>query len=113
MLAPAVVDEIQEMLRSGRLSQREIARRLDVSRGTVNAIARGKRRPGPDRRVNGSHQVLPPAGREERCPGCGGMVRMPCLMCRVRAIRERQRQCPPGARRAERHLGASSRNCET
>ena len=44
MIATALVEEIRHMLREGRLSQREIAKRLGVSRGTVNAIASGRRR---------------------------------------------------------------------
>ncbi len=43
MITATVVDEIRRMLREGRLSQRKIAVRIGVSRGTVNAIALGKR----------------------------------------------------------------------
>jgi transcriptional regulator with XRE-family HTH domain len=42
MIATTVVDEIRRLLRQGRLSQRKIASRIGVSRGTVNAIALGK-----------------------------------------------------------------------
>ena len=81
MLAPATVGEIRLLLAEGGLSQREIARRLGVSRGSVNAIARGKRTDGAD--------FVCPSGPVERCPGCGCMVQMPCLACRIRAMRER------------------------
>jgi len=43
MLALAVVEEIERLLQEGTLSQRKIARRLNVSRGTVAAIASGQR----------------------------------------------------------------------
>ncbi len=86
MIAASVVWAIQELLNEGKLSQRKIARRLGVSRGTVSGIARGKRRrppmlPGPPKEwfFDSSAQPI-------RCPGCGGMVRMPCLLCHVRYI---------------------------
>ena len=78
------------MLRKERLSQRKIAAALGVSRGTVNAIALGRR---IDRRAGTSHDdsgFTPPTGRHKRCPGCGGLVQMPCLLCYLR-------QPPPGA----------------
>ena len=87
MIAQSVVNEIRDLLAVGELSQRNIARRLGVSRGTVNAIARGKR---PDYRPprRGDDDFVPPSGIPKRCPGCGGMVQTPCLLCRVRGIKE-------------------------
>ncbi len=85
MIATAVVDEIQRLLRQGELSQRRIASRIGVSRGTVNAIALGRRtdRPaGPRREESG---FIAPSGLPVRCPGCGGKVQMPCLLCYLRA----------------------------
>lgn len=90
MIADAVVAEIRELLVQGGLSQRGIAQRLDVSRGTVSAIARGKRPDHAARPRRRADDFIPPAGPPVRCPGCGGMVRMPCLLCHVRAIRRRQ-----------------------
>jgi len=88
MIAPAVVDEIKRLLESGHLSQRTIAQQLGVSRGTVNAIALGKRLdPDPDRDAG----FAAPEGPLTRCPGCGGLVLMPCLLCRVREMRNRER----------------------
>lgn len=87
MLAPTLVEQVQRLLDENVLSQRRIARSLDVSRGTVARIAAGER---PDydalRRARQSQASLLPAGPLERCPGCGGMVFMPCLLCRVEAI---------------------------
>jgi hypothetical protein len=83
MLSPAKVEEVRRLLARGNVSQRKIARLLDVSRGSVNAIASGKR---PDYPVKEPDEDdlrcwLPPV----RCSGCGGMVYAPCRLCRVRA----------------------------
>ena len=88
MLAPAMVAEIEDLLSAGTLSQRKIAQRLSVSRGTVNAIALGKRPCRTDRQHADVFGFS--SGPPQRCPGCGGMVHMPCLLCRIRAIRERR-----------------------
>ena len=94
MIAPSEVEEIKRLLAEKRLSQRKIAVRLGVSRGTVHAIARGKRRDRPPREPERPRR---PAGPPERCPGCGGQVYMPCLLCRARAVKERRAQQPPFA----------------
>ena len=91
MIATAVADEIRELLGSGQLSQRKIALRVGVSRGTVNAIALGRRPDYPARRGGPSDDFIPPSGPPRRCPGCGAKVRMPCLACHVRAIKVRRR----------------------
>jgi len=93
MIVPAVVDEVKRLLREANLSQRKIARQAGVSRGTVNAIAQGKRPDCEARRRGHRDDFVTPSGRPARCPGCGGMVRMPCLACRVRAMKRKQ---PPG-----------------
>jgi hypothetical protein len=83
MIEPTVVETIRRLLVQQRLPQREVARRLGVSRGTVHAIAQGKRPDCPAREepVDFHWSLGPP----RRCPGCGGMVRMPCLLCYLRA----------------------------
>ena len=85
MLAPSLVEKIRCLLWEKSLSQREISRRLGVSRGTVGAIARGTR---PDRpRCRPVRQIVEPGGRPKRCRSCGALVRMPCLRCQLRALR--------------------------
>jgi hypothetical protein len=84
MIASDIIREIQEMLAAGGLSQRAIAERTGVSRGTVSAIAQGKRRDYPPRNFSTQFSFIPPAGRPARCPGCGGLVQMPCLACYLR-----------------------------
>jgi hypothetical protein len=89
MIAPAVIEEIRRLLREGLLSQRQIAGRLGVSHGTVNAIVLGRRAdivPRPPQ----EDAVPMPAGSSVRCPGCGGRVQMPCLLCYVRTWQKRQ-----------------------
>jgi hypothetical protein len=83
MIAHALVGEIRRLLDEGVMSQRKIARRLGISRGTVHAIARGKRPDYLDRWDDVDDSPAP-AGPPLRCPGCGGMVLMPCLLCRLR-----------------------------
>ena len=87
MLAPAVVAEIERLLAAGQLSQRAIARHLGVSRGIIQLIACGKRRKHPPVPVPGASP--PPSGPWGRCPHCGGRVQFPCLVCRLRASRDR------------------------
>ncbi len=82
MIAPSVIDEILRLLAESSLSQRRIAEITNVSRGTVNAVARGKRRahrcPWPDWEE--------PTGPLERCSKCGAMATTPCHACRVREL---------------------------
>lgn len=90
MIATALVEEVRRMLQEGRISQRQIAQHTGVSRGTVNAIAKGRRRDNSDRhREHGvGDGFTPPTGMPLRCPGCGGLAQMPCLLCYIRAKRD-------------------------
>jgi hypothetical protein len=81
---------IRHMLVEGKLSQRKIAQQTGVSRGTVGAIALGRRPDYEDRRQTTAGGFPSSSGPAQRCPGCGGMVQMPCLLCRVRRLQERQ-----------------------
>lgn len=90
MLSFCVVDEIKRLLKEGNLSQRKIARQVGVSRGTVHGIAQGRRADYKAQR-EAKREFVTPVGPPVRCPTCGGMVQMPCLACRVRAMKERRR----------------------
>ncbi|MBX7075564.1 MAG: helix-turn-helix domain-containing protein [Pirellulales bacterium] len=86
MLTPQQVIEIQALLHAGELPMREIARRSGVSRGTVQAIADGRRQAAPQWPRNDYMRPdddVPP----RRCAGCGGMVHPPCRLCRVRRLK--------------------------
>lgn len=80
--------EVSGLLARG-LSQRRAAERARVSRGTVAAIARGVH--ASQRRSAGECAAVQWGGVYERCPECGGMVRLPCLACQVRASIKRGR----------------------
>lgn len=81
MIAQNLVEEVRRLLETGKYSQREIARRTQVSRGTVSAIASGKRR---NRVPVPKVQPWEMEGPIKRCPICGGLVHTPCRLCEAR-----------------------------
>ena len=83
MLAPSMVTEIRRLLVEDKLSQRKIAKLTGVSRGTVGAIASG-RRPDYEPRSKSDDEFERPSGPPQRCTTCGGMVYMPCRLCALR-----------------------------
>jgi hypothetical protein len=91
MIAAAVLNDICRLLAEDRLSQRKIAQRTGVSRGTVAAIAAG-RRPKCPRRDPCDEFPLEPRGPLMRCPGCGGKAHMPCRFCYMQAVVARTRR---------------------
>ena len=90
MLAKSLIEEIDRLLKQGKLSQRKIAAQLRVSRGTVSAIASGRR--GLYGREASDDEPFPlgPQSPPERCPRCGYRVYMPCQICSSRDFQERQ-----------------------
>ena len=111
MIATTLIDEIRRMLHEGCLSQRKIAVRLSVSRGTVNAVARGKRPDYSARRQREDDGFIPPMGMPVRCSGCGGLVQMPCLLCyiRIRVKSKKAASQNPRTRSSRRTTVAVSR----
>jgi len=91
MLPLATIQEINRLVRDGQLSQRKIARQLGVSRGTVAAIASGRRGIYGKEPEDESSRSLAPQSPPVRCPACGFLIYMPCLVCRARDFR-RQKQ---------------------
>ena len=113
MITWEVVEEIQEMLASGRMSSRQISKRTRVSRSTIDRIEMGERQSRrPDVVVDlegdlGQENSTQADSRQgelkqgsdygwhcgtpRRCPDCGGMVYMPCLLCDASLFRERRR----------------------
>jgi hypothetical protein len=87
MIAKFLVDDVRRLLADGHLSQRKIAEKLGLSRGSVNAIATGKRRDSYSCRSKEPQNARfePPTGSPARCPGCGGLTQMPCLACYIRS----------------------------
>lgn len=97
MIPSALIEEVRRRLAEGRLSQRSIAQALGVSRGTVNAVAQGKRRDIPTRQREHQADIgfTPPAGMPVRCPGCGGLTQMPCLLCYLRTTTDARKNVRP------------------
>jgi hypothetical protein len=89
MIESHLVEQVEQLLAKGKLSHRKIARITGVSRGTIGAIASGRRciRPRPAWPWDDESLVhdVPP----QRCPDCGGMVYMPCRACRTRKEMEK------------------------
>ena len=79
MINNTVIQKIQILLKQGKMSQRQIAKHIGVSRGTVQAVAKGKRTLASNKAVS----WVAPTGQPRRCPQCGGHVRMPCLACQI------------------------------
>jgi transcriptional regulator with XRE-family HTH domain len=85
MLPLATIKQIHLLLEQGELSQRQIAEMLEVSRGTVSAVASGRR--GLYGTAADAKEVgLNFEGATVRCPSCGAQVFMPCLLCRAREM---------------------------
>jgi hypothetical protein len=92
MLALSTVHEIDRLLNEGKLSQRQIAQRLGVSRGSVGAIASGQRPlvgktdPSPGLPAIKSREL------PQRCPACGYRIYVPCQICAARSYRAAKRR---------------------
>lgn len=82
------IDVIRRLLADGKHSQRQIATLTGVSRGTVGAVALGKR---DDRLPRPADEWDAPSGPILRCPGCGGLVYSPCRLCRMRDLKATER----------------------
>jgi hypothetical protein len=89
MLSTALVLEIRRLLDEGQLSQRAIAARLGVSRGSVHNVASGRYGRSGRAAAEALDPIEPPPERLVRCRGCGGRVFTPCRLCQARAYRER------------------------
>lgn len=79
--------KIETLLADGSLSQRQVARVLNVSRTVVKAIADEKR----TRRERILQKVVRESALKRRCPTCGYHVPQPCVYCR--ALEYRRRSC--------------------
>jgi hypothetical protein len=81
-LAAELVAEVKRLL-AAHNSYRVIQRKTGVSRGTIGAIATGKR---PDYKPREPHHREQGEPRVRGwCGPCGVMVMMPCRACRARA----------------------------
>ena len=105
MLPQNAVDEVLRLLALGTLSRKKIAAVTRVSRGSVSAIASGKRSIKSRYRAPRAEESLDadgenrgfryPTGPWKRCPNCGGIVRTPCLACQL--LRDERKETSPNA----------------
>ena len=95
MVDPEIEGQIEARLLARRGSQRGLARELGISRGTVGAIARGRRPADLSRRhaerIRPDHHYL-----TGHCPQCGRQIELPCRACRDEAAKKKR---PPVGRR--------------
>lgn len=77
VLNPEIVAEAKRLLAAGKTCN-AVAKRLSISRASVQAIAANRRRVTRDR--FGGLPVGPP----QRCPECGAMVYRDCQVCVIR-----------------------------
>jgi len=84
MISETSANHVRRLLAQGTLSMRTIARMTGTSRGTVAAIAHGRRRPHRADQGGSRKQGKEPLGPLERCPECGGLAHAPCRACRIR-----------------------------
>lgn len=96
-----IVAQVQRLLTQENHSQRQAAALVGISRGTVRLIAQGRLAGRAVRSADSDDDDLRPPGVARRCPGCGGMVYLPCRLCRVRAWMARPR-CPTRNPRGDR-----------
>ncbi len=89
MIPPSVICQIRRMLAEGDVSQRRIAKITGISRATIGAIANGKR-PDYHERRSDELEFIRPMGPPVRCGGCGGLVWMPCRLCHIRALKQKE-----------------------
>ena len=83
MLANSAIEAARKLLLEGKLSRREIADRLGISRGSVNSIFNGTLTTRDESPPVADGDPLE-TGPIERCVTCGGRVYMPCRLCAVR-----------------------------
>lgn len=82
-----IIDRVEQFLREG-LSQREVARQTGTSLGTVSRVATGQRKRLGAQRRRREEESTERCGPVRRCPGCGYLVELPCLVCQARIARE-------------------------
>jgi len=92
MLAEETVRTIERLLNTSELSQREIARRMQVNRETVNRIANGKRFDVDAYRREKAAQVPRRIPESIRCHCCGHRIFLiPCQTCQLLRKAKHQR----------------------
>jgi transcriptional regulator with XRE-family HTH domain len=91
MIADSKIHEVVRLLVEGKLSFRQIAVLVGISRATISKIASGER-PDYEALRRERNELLEPQGPPVRCSTCGGKVFAPCRLCRVRSIKQKEQQ---------------------
>jgi hypothetical protein len=91
MLPTSLVHEIDRLLKEGKLSHRQIAKRLGIGRTVVGEIANGRRGLHGNDPID-KRRMRTPSSAPTRCPACGYRVYLPCLICRTRKVKESRRR---------------------
>lgn len=124
MLSVEKIEQIERLGRNAALSLRAIAKKVGVSAETVNRVlarvitstSRAERRKKLVKRT----AELPRRSRTyHHCPGCGGTVQMPCLLCELKAMGESEGEpseycveCGGELEGFMRHASGRCRQCE-
>ena len=87
MLTSRQIAEVHRLLADGQWSQRDVARMVGISRGSVQLIASGRRKDFGSDAEDESEEP----GFAVRCPTCGGKVYAPCRLCRIRNLKAEER----------------------
>jgi hypothetical protein len=81
MIDSKTILSIRHAIHHDNMTHKDAAKKFKVSRGAVNLAASGAiSREGESVSLS-CKDTSPPTGQYVRCPGCGGMVQMPCLSC--------------------------------
>ena len=110
MIPEIKFQEVRRLLSQGKHSHRQIARLVDVCRVTVDKIAAGKRPDYAERRRLKTRDRKRPqdTGPLVRCPDCGGLVQLPCRLCRIRAFHQGELAMRRAARLAAQQTAAGN-----
>ena len=82
MIPPHKVTEAERLLATGEYSQRDVAKMVGISRGSISAIANGTRHVSEQNPVN-PHDFKQ-SGPLVRCD-CGALTQMPCRTCYIKS----------------------------
>lgn len=92
MIKKTQIDEILRLLNEGKISQRKIALRIGVSRTAVKAVfLKTVHKSSVCEEKRKRDMIIHPSGKPIRCPHCGSLVKMPCLACQLKEIKDRRR----------------------
>ena len=83
MIKNDIIRKILYLVKQEKMSQRQIAKRLGVSRGTVQAVAHGRRSEHISSAMKAVATWIVPSGKPKRCHKCGSWVKIPCLACQL------------------------------